>query len=212
MMMPSNNLRLYDPNEWRRVGGRDLQFFATDDELQAYLHDLAPEFGPYDTLGEDLVENPTGPRPYRREFFVAPIDEHFEKLRLGRRIPMNIFIRPTALVPVLPVREIGMEAWCVVNGLILLQHGLTREGKREASRIAISDKIVNEAGERVELKPQRGIFESLRKWIKKDLAYASILVSRDGHEEESTLQSMTAAAAQLAREGFFDRRPGRCLR
>jgi hypothetical protein len=38
----------YDPSEWQRQGrGKELQFFATDDEVRGYLKGLPPQHGPY---------------------------------------------------------------------------------------------------------------------------------------------------------------------
>jgi hypothetical protein len=206
--------QILDPREWSRVGGRELQFFATDDEVRGYLNELPSEFGPYDTLGSTLLPNPGGSPPYRSEPYVCAIDEHFERLARGMAIPSNIFVRPAALVPALPIADGGrdIDAWCTVNGVVLLQHGWTRSGKREASRIAICDKMDSAAGQRIHLKEQAKVFDHLKRRIRRDLKFASIRVYKGGIADESTHQMMTSAAAELAKTGFFVSTPGRMVR
>jgi hypothetical protein len=196
----------YDVDEWQRHGrGRELQFFATDDEVRDYLKSLPPEFGPYDLVGSRLVSKG---RAYEPEPYVVSIDDFIDNL--GESAVSQAWVRPAAILPAISLEKVAVDAWCSVNGLVLLQHGgWRRERKREASRIAVVDRIVNaRSGAVVGLVRQAAVFDALKKRIKRDLKFTSVHTFRDGHEEESSLQLMTAAAADLARRGYFEARPG----
>lgn len=204
-------MAVFNPLQWHRhTRGRGLEFYATDEEVRQYLEGLPTEFGAYDLAGVKLVPDAPGSRRFHHEPLVVTFPDYFD--RLDEHGTGNFWIRSQRLLPALPLDSEDFHRWLGINGAPLLQHGSCRDGKREVSSIGIVDTIANDEGHVVHHQEQRQIFESLRKRIKKDLAYASILVSRDGHEEDSTLQAMTAAAAELAREGFFDRKPGRRLR
>lgn len=78
----------HDLAPWYRVGGRTLQFYATDDEIAEWLLEmLPPEFAPYAVLGEVW-----------REGEWQPFEDPLEDLRASfqRHRSANHWIRSTS--------------------------------------------------------------------------------------------------------------------
>jgi hypothetical protein len=201
--------QLVSPREWRRVGrGHELQFFATDEEVQSYLQSALPvQHGPYILVGVDRL--PSDVRELQsREY---SIDRLAQCAEMG---PHQLWIWPRGVLAALGPFELAVsEAALALSGLVLLQHGFSRHGKREASRIAVVDKIQSVAtGEVIRHDAALQIFGALKAAVKRDLAFASIQTFVDGHEEEdSKLQLMTRAAADKSLSGYYSRRAGRAI-
>lgn len=200
--------QVYDPAEWSRAGrGRELQFFATDADVRRWLDHLPDQYAPYMTWGSRLVKRAGD---YGPMLFCYPLNQW------GRGVvetPEQFFLHTSALMPPLPKHaETAQSAneWASLNGLVLVQHGASREGKRLESRLAVTDKIKNRVtGNIVSLRDRAVVFDTLRMMVKSDLCFTSIQVFKDGHEEEDDTQMMTADAAELAAKGYFVRRAGR---
>jgi hypothetical protein len=204
--------QIYHPTDWSRAGrGRELQFFATDRELLTWFDALPDENAPYTIWGSRLVRRDI---EHERVLFRYSLEEWTHALAAGW--PDQFFLHAAKLISPLPVDEEAApraNEWGSLNGLVLVQHGSTRAGKRLASRIAVTDKIRNRSsGKTVSIKERALVFDALRTMIETDLCFTSIQVFRDGHEEEDNVQLMTAEAAQLAAEGYFIRRPGRRIK
>jgi hypothetical protein len=160
----------HDPKDWQRYGrGQELQFYATDEEVARYLTELPSEFGPYRTVVSRLVVE--GGRS-RQEFEIGSGPSVASTI-VGSSQLADQWLHGAAVAPALP-KTLSID-WCVVNGLVLLQHGATRGDKRLVSRIAIIDKIVNKSsGETVRLAKQLGLFKAIAKRLRRDLRYASV--------------------------------------
>jgi hypothetical protein len=214
----TTRVTIYNPMEWSRVGrGRELQFFATDSEVRQWFHELPEHYAPYSIWGARLLQRN---RDHMREAFSYPLEQWLCAL-VGDKthvpsMPEQFFLRAEALIPPLPLDDVVAQHandWASGNGLVLVQHGAARSGRRLASRIAITDKIKNRStGEVRSLKDRAAVFDSLQMKIRSHLRYTTIQVFKDGHEEEDSVQLMTEAAAELARTGFFARMPGRLAR
>jgi hypothetical protein len=194
---------------WRRHGrGRELQFFATDDEMLDYLGSAPPDLGPYDIVGTRLVREG---KEYARRMFAMTIAEYGAALS-ERAAPNQFFLRSRTLAPELPSDPIEMDRRFGLCGAVVVQHGFRRGDKRDASRISVVTSIVSDATGAVRrLSEQERLFEALRKRIRKDLRYLSIQVLADGTEIEDDLAKMTEAAAEEGRRGELTRRPGRLV-
>jgi hypothetical protein len=204
--------QIYHPTDWSRAGrGRELQFFATDGELLTWLDALPDEYAPYTMWGSRLVRRDI---EHERVLFRYSLKEWTHALAASR--PSQFFLHAANLIPPLPEnKETAQRAneWGSLNGLVLVQHGSTRAGKRLASRIAVTDKIRNRSsGKIVSLQERAIVFDVLRAMIETNLCFTSIQVFGDGHEEEDNVQLMTTEAARLAAAGYFVRRPGRQLK
>jgi hypothetical protein len=192
--------------EWRRVGrGRELQFFALDDEVVEFLAALPEQEGPYGLLGTHKVKSGIQYEERTVELSANQLPDAV------RSCIWQFWLLPKTLFPVLSFcGEAEADAVRSLNGLILLQHGMARKDKRDASRIAIVDCVQHSGtGHIVCHDAQLRMFEMLEKRIRQSLCFSTIHTFADGHEEEdSRLQLMTRKAAEKAREGFFSRRPG----
>jgi hypothetical protein len=190
--------------EWRRVG-RGLQFFALDDEIVEFLAALPQQEGPCRLLGTHKVK--VGAR-YEERTVELPAEQLSDAVCSG--IWQFWLLSKTALPELSSCGEAEADAVRSLNGLILLQHGINRKGKREASRVAIVDCVQHSGtGHVVCHDAQLRTFEILERRIRQSLCFSTIRTFADGHEEEdSRLQLMTKKAAERAREGFFSRRAG----
>ena len=208
-------VQIYQPAEWSRAGrGRELQFFATDVEVQHWLGHLPEQYAPYTVWGSRLVKRE---RQYERALFCCPLDEWARAVagvsEEGPSPPDQFFLHAAAVMPGLPTDDAAAQhanEWASLNGLVLVQHGSTRAGRKSASRVAVTDKIKNRmSGKVVSLGDRTVVFDALRTMVERELRFTSIQVFKDGHEEEDDSQLMTAEAAELAATGHFVRRPGR---
>jgi hypothetical protein len=202
-----------DVTKWDRVGGRELQFFATDAEVERWLTQELPEqYSPYHLVGSDLVED--GPiyvqRPFQCEFGEMLECRHGSGLERH-----NFWIWSELLTPSLPLRQGDpIVALCSYSGLVLLQHGFVHHGRRDVSRISMVDKVRHlETGEVLQHEGYFDIYKTLRKKIKKALCYATIWSFADGSERESDRGALwTEGTVQEYEAGVpFVARPGRRL-
>lgn len=200
-----------DPSEWERIGrGRELQFYAADKDLDRYLRGLPAEFAPFGIVGTTLIKRE---RLYQHQAFGLALEEWLVSVRDRSQPPLTNYWLWSGTAPrVIP--NDGVEGWCAVNGFILLQHGRERDGKREVSRIAHVERVIHlKSGQVHAHTRQAAIFRALRNAIKRDLVFATMHDFKDGRlAEDDRARLMTAAAAELASAGFFDRVPGRRLR
>jgi hypothetical protein len=220
-MARSNTIN--EPQSWVRIGdGKELQFFATDLEVQNWLEGaLLSDYAPYYFVGSDLEE--IAKRSYRQTPFRLALSELPAHLR---RYPdrFNYWLLSEVLTPDLDLK-IGdpITNLCGFHGLILLQHGLRIKVPhiskevlvQDSSRIAIVTQFRNlRTNEIMKSESYLPIFENLKKTIKKDLVYATVQRFPDGHEEEDIRTAlMTEGAARSYEEGFpFICRPGRRLK
>jgi hypothetical protein len=204
---------LEDPRQWERVGGRELQFFATDAEVRGWLtQHLLPQYAPYHLVGSDLVEEGG---IYVEDPFQCEADELLPCMYAARSKRYNFRCWSEVLTPWLQLRRgqpIG--AICSLSGLVLLQHGLANQGRRDVSRIAIADKARHiPTGEVVQHTGYLEVYQTLRREIKKSLRYACVWLFPNGTEvEDDRLGCWTEGAAREYGVGVpFLARPGRRL-
>jgi hypothetical protein len=202
-----------DVTQWARVGGRELQFLATDAEVLEWLtQGLPSQYAPYHLVGSDLVED--GPvyveHPFRCE--VSALLECMHAVSPNRYI---FRLWSEVLTPGLRLRRgepIG--AMCSLNGLVGLQHGFLHHGRRDISRISITDKVRHlETGAVLEHEGYFDIYKTLRREVKKSLHYANVWCFDDGSEREDDRHGCwTEGAVEEYEAGVpFVSRPGRRL-
>jgi hypothetical protein len=208
---------IYDVDQWCRVGrGKELQFFATDSEVQEWLLRCLPSANrPYSLVGEDLIpfdKRHYAPKPFRFELSEFPQCVY----RSTGDTRFNFWIHSDRLTPGLRLdQRASPGAICSLNGLLLLQHGSCLDGRRDASRIAIVDRVQHAiTGETRHYYDYLVVFKHLRKIIRRALIYSSMQTFADGHiEEDTSLQLMTDGAVRSHHAGFrFTNEPGRRIR
>jgi hypothetical protein len=119
---------------WYRVGGRTLQFYATDDEIAEWLRGTLPSAdGPYAILGRQWHHDRWMPFEYR-------LDEIGTAFGLHRTA--SYWIRSNALSPGLTGSDEKRLAW---NGLINVQLSAPQpDGRLGEASIGIVDRIRHE--------------------------------------------------------------------
>jgi hypothetical protein len=129
-----------DVTRWDRVGGRELQFFATDAEVVIWLTKHLPgQCAPYHLVGSDVV--PDG-AVYVQQPYQCEINELVECASAASPRRYSFWIWSEALTPGLRLRRgQQVDSVCSFNGLVLLQHGFLHHGRRDVSRISIADKV-----------------------------------------------------------------------
>jgi hypothetical protein len=201
---------IYDTVNWSRVGrGKGMQFFATDDEVAAWLQRSLPcEYTPYSLGGVDLVQNGSIYDEIPFEFAIHDFPECMNRPG-GYRYNFSIISRK--LHPDIELQsKRNINAICTINGFPLMQHGVPLKEKRDRTFFAITPKVINIiTGETREYPEYLRIFNTLAKTIRKSLVYTSIHRFPDGHEEENRDQLMTEQAAISHGNGYpFIDRPG----
>lgn len=196
-------------SEWHRPGkGRELQFFATNEELTGWLqHELPDKYQPYELVAADLVAQGD---LYVRTSFTCPLADFPGGIQPMER--WQFWIWSQSLTPELP-SQFDSEAFhrvCSFNGLVSVEHGGRKHNGQDISRIAIVDKLANEADGRQYLHTDYlRIYRHLHKLINASLIYDSIITFRDGLEEESSLTRWTEGAVREYEGGKkFVLRPG----
>ena len=82
---------------WERVGGRRLQFYATDSEIAEWLREtLPPELGPFSVIGQEWDQRRWQPFEYPLE----AIDDCFARHRHA-----NLWLRSDLLSPGLTAED-----------------------------------------------------------------------------------------------------------
>ena len=169
-------------NQWHRVGGHRLQFYATDAEVAQWLRTLLPpEFAPYAIVGQEWWDGEWVPFEYPLE----RADECFARHRNS-----NLWIRSKVLTPELPADEKGLSS----SGLILVQLGSEWKGKLEDASIAVVSRVRRDDGRERTNDEYRRLFERLRRAMRKRLVVRTAHTFPDGRQSESPWR-MTARAA-----------------
>jgi hypothetical protein len=178
----------WSPDDWYRVGGSRLQFYATDDEIAEWLEEMLPsEFAPFAVIGQERLED----RWHPFEFHLHAIRDAFR----GQHV--NYWIRSNVLSPGLVGTD---EKRVSFSGLILVQPGRPWRGRVGDASIAVVDRIRHlETGEERRHPEYRRIFDRLRRPMRKRLVVRTLLTFPDGATEESF--PMTARAADAHRRG-----------
>ena len=174
---------------WHRVGGRRLQFYATDDEIAEWLLEmLPPRFRPYSVLAQEWVG--AGWRTLEQP--IEDIREFFADHRNA-----NFWIRSRVLSPGLVAEELPAPEdtkRLSFRGLILVQLGRDFEGRLDEASIAIVDRIRHETTGRERRRHEYlRIFERLRRSMRKRLVVETARTLPDGTTTEDW--RMTAHAA-----------------
>jgi hypothetical protein len=199
-----------DPEHWSRVGGREFQFFATDEEIRDWLLTALPEnFAPYHLVGADVVAE--GGR-YVREPFRCELEQLPSYIRRSPPLRDMFDIWSEVLTPGLELRRgQRIEAVYSLNGLVGVQQGMMRRERRDVSRITVVAKVQHLAtGKIVEHPGYPEVFESLRRAIKKAVCYTTIWIYPDGRElADDRLAPWTEGAVREYEAGvLFVARPG----
>jgi hypothetical protein len=192
---------LLSPEEWERVGtGRQLEFFATDPEIQRFLHEglpADPELYALVSVKYDVSDT-------RLEHYsVTQLDGFVAAVHQGSR---DFWIVEAHCRP-------GVEAWLndeqenrlaflTVNGFCLIQPCAVFEKRLDSARIAVIDKARNGIGKVIHHTKRRQIYVSLAKHIRRNLLYTAIKVDVDGTQEESAEPLITAGVASEIQAGI----------
>lgn len=196
-------ISLAEIDSWSRVGGRELQFIATDEDVHRWLSEGLPdEYKPYELIGLDVDQMTKS--NHRAMVFAFPTDD-FLSSRANASGRSNFWISSRQ-------KNGGLERdngpWYTkyysFNGLIQLTHGGMRGDKKEISRIAVVDKVRNLISNEIrESKSSAKIFRALKRRIQRDLIYSSICDFADGsREEDKTLVLMTQCAWEECSAGI----------
>jgi hypothetical protein len=180
--------------DWYRVGGKTLQFYATDDEIAELLLEALPDdFGPYAVLGAEWRENQWVPHEYPLEEITIPFTRHRSA---------NHWIRSDVLSPGLTAQDETHVAW---SGLIEVQLGFVRpDGRLEEASIAIVDRIRHEhTGQERRFTEYLKIFERLRRSMRKRLVVETERVNPDGNIYGDWPMTPRAADAHVRGEVRF---------
>jgi hypothetical protein len=183
-------------DDWYRVGGSRLQFYATNDEVAELLEEmLLPEFAPYAVIGQEWRDDQWHPF----EFALEQIREAF------RRRHVNYWIRSDVLSPGLTGTD---EKRVSFSGLILVQPGRPWHGRIEESSIAVVDRIRHtETGEERRQPEYRRIFDRLRRSMRKRLVVKTLRTFPSGGTQESFPMTARVADAHTRGEITFNVEP-----
>jgi hypothetical protein len=189
--------------------GKEVQFFATDDEICEMVLALPRELHPYSLVGQ-ITEERAGEGSASRTPFANPPATIIESLAVAGG--NQVWVASSRFGHDDVSQGLGPLAWSL-SGLPVLQHGFRPKGRLECSRIAIVTHVRSrESGEIEKNSAYGAVFQAMRGFIQPRLHWASVRILRDGSEDEDdSLQLMTNAAATAARE-FPDEwaaRPGR---
>jgi hypothetical protein len=190
---------------WSRVGGHGLQFYATDEEIADWLLEmLPPSFAPYSILGQEF-------RSDRWETFEHPVEDVLESFKQHQT--ENHWLRSSVLSPDLRTDDLKRPEDVVrlsFGGLILIQPGREREGRRWESRISIVDRIRHvTTGRELRHTEYLRIFERLRRSMRKRLVVETAYTSPDGDVGEDWPMTARAADAHARGDVSFAAEPVR---
>jgi len=217
-------VNMFQPSEhWQRsTRGKELQFFATDMEMQHWLlNSLPKEYEPYALVGIDVVK--VG-KIYRRVPFELSLPEFRLSLESSHRHQFWIWSKSlTPDVESCLSHGDDLDALLSVNGLVSVRHGAKVVQRRihgtvvgrDVSRISIVDQIHNTVTHNTyEHRDYLKVFMSLFNEIRPLLCYSTIHHFLDGTTtEEADFQTMTKAAFEQATNGeiVFIHSPGRLI-
>ena len=219
--LSDTDITIFDSDDWQRCsrGGRLLQFFATDDELQKWLLEALPDTcGPYTIVGADSVRNEQ--KRYSQRFFEFPIHKFKEAMYEKDSVRWEFWIRSKSITPVLNVSHChDIKKQLSFSGLIRICHGSYsnrgfHDGWQE-STIGIVTQIENaNSGRQIINDEYLKIYKALEREIKKHLCYSSFCIFKDGSEVENTkFDLMTQGVVDQYNQGVpFVNRPGRRIK
>jgi hypothetical protein len=188
---------------WQRVGGRRLQFYATDDEIAEWLLEmLPPRFGPYSVLAQEWAAGDwrTFEQPIKdiRDFFA----DHRNA---------NFWIRSRVLSPGLVAEELSApedNKRLSFRGLILIQLGRDFDGRLDEASIGIVDRIRHETTGRERRRHEYlRIFDRLRRSMRKRLVVETVRTLPDGTTTEDWRMTARAADAHVRGKVKFAAEP-----
>jgi hypothetical protein len=150
---------------WYRVGGKGLQFYATDEEIEEWLREmLPPDLGPYTFLVQE----------WKTDAWVT-YEHPIERIResFARSRSTNHWIKSTVLSPGLSpdaIRGYDGLRKLSFSGLIRVLPGGDRDGRLSDAYIGIVDRIRHEATRKERRQPAYlRIFERLRRSMRRRL-------------------------------------------
>jgi hypothetical protein len=198
---------------WHRLSrGHRFDFFATSEEIQAWLLSALPKaFEPYMLVTSDTTREG---RAWVHLPVECALDEFLSCLNVSPARSFNFHIWSKALTPELSFPHGPWVDWvCATNGLLLVQHGRLHDGRQDASAIGVVSRVRNVVtGEVREYDGYVAIYKMLKRVIRKALVYETIIRWPNGTEEEDRWRRMTAGATQQHQAGHpFVNRPGRRL-
>jgi hypothetical protein len=203
-----------DPARWKRAGsGRELQFFATDEEVQSCLESgLPPELGPWTVAAVDIVRSG---RSFGRELFFCAPAEFSAAIAPPDRDRSSFWIVSERLSPMLlDVPADSFEDSANICGVPVLQHGVKFDGRHDASRLAIVDRVQHvDTGEARTHASYLRVFQSLCEALRALLVYSTVYTFPDGHAEKDDRNTlMSSGVAEGVRAGaLYTRNPGHLL-
>ena len=188
----------FDEHWYREGRGRGLDFYACDEELAEVLQVGLPKpYAPYSLVGSYVEKQG---REYVHRYVERAVTD-FLDLRSGGI--WYFFLRSAAITPSLTL----CDGRCAdrdlsFSGLLNIQHGSVRKGKRGKSRLGIVNKVQNErTNELIVHKEYERVFNALRAAIRKRLVYTSVLVTLDGRRIDSKWPTMTELFAARCQSG-----------
>lgn len=186
-------------NQWDRVGGRNIQFYAIDEEVDIVLtHHLPAKYAPYFLIGSEGIKKDNG--EYVWKPYSHPVTDFID---LRKRGYWYFFIQSVILTPdlLLPTENNGYGVMSF-NGLINLQHGSIRNGRWDDSSFATVDRVVNKVTqELVEHKEYLAIYNALKRGFKKILYYPTISTDLLGRQYKQKNIMMSKAFAEKYLKG-----------
>jgi|GEM_PF-976469 len=208
---------ILDIKSWTRVSSKELQFFATDEEMFHWLtHDLPSDYAPYSLVASVLVKRQS--RVYQEVTSRHNLSTYLDCVADGRQRTGSLWLCSDCLSPDLfsKLQKVpSPKGICSTNGLIMIQPGGRLKEGCGASRVSIVDKVRNsDTGETRVHDNYLAIYKALSRNIQRALVYSTIQRFPDGTEFEDTrLQKMTEAAARAHESGNpYSSRPGRILK
>jgi hypothetical protein len=188
---------------WHRVGGRQLQFYATNDEIAEWLSEtLPPSLGPYTVLGQEWEQG-------RWQAFEHPLDDVLEAFALHAA---GHWVRSSVLSPALSAADLRQPEdikRLSYRGLIQVHVGREgADGRLSEASIGIVDRIRHETTGRERRRPgYLRIFERLRRSMRKRLVVETVYTFPDGTVTEHWPMTARAAEAHARGDVQFDARP-----
>jgi hypothetical protein len=192
---------LLNPEEWRRRGrGRELQFLATDAEVQSWLVRARDELRvDFSLVGADALRETQ--RTATRRRFSFPVDAMVNSLDGpgGRRI--NLWLIDQAHCGRFDKVEAGdLDRVCSTKGQVLVQPVIQlADGGVEPGRFAVATEVVNGSCESIRHVGAERVFDVLRRNAMRDLVHRTIIRLGDGSEVHDPAVRMTREAANQRR-------------
>jgi hypothetical protein len=192
-------------NNWRRVGGHRLDFYATEADFQRWLlSGLPPGLAPYRIVGEGVT------REERGHIVQLELEQWLAALTSAGKTLQQWFIWPHRFMPDLPI---SAGVW---DYRLLLFNGLpqlTISGplpRRDTSSLVITDRVQSELDGAVRQNIELlRLFQRLCRVIRKDLIYTTLRIVADGTEHEVSDRMTEAAHQEYSAGAAYAAKPGR---